>query len=493
MKPYRKRAPWYSVLPPGAILPGAACCPTQRLSMDWDMASPFRVFIAMYLRQPPSRCSIQEHKTAVMLARETFDPKIAPLRAWVAQMELDGMKERMTMGVKARLKAGKANTGQDRYGYQRVGDQIVIVEEEARWVRGIFEWYLNGCRLMEIRDRLIAYNAPQKGSSIPRRIQWARSSIQSILISAKEYAYGIKIQTRKGKRFEIPVEPIIDLVTYERFVQMRASKRTHPANHVEFDYLIGGVLYCPCGLKWGAKTQKTRKNKDGVVRERKTIVGIYYCTQNHLDLVSPDCPRHIGVKKAEAQVWEKVCEVINNPQYLIAQAHQLVDDLRASVANIHEERARIEKEIEALTNERQALITWARQGKITTTDMENQLSAMTLQELSLKHELSSLGQRININSLNDWEERFMEYLVDLQVGVEELKSAVPQNKEERHNVYLLKRQIIDTLVYKATINRNREIMVDIRLNLLAILDQDAKSTMLDLAYIGKGETYTHTQ
>ena len=27
-------------------------------------------------------------------------------------------------------------------------------------------------------------------------------------------------------------------------------------------------------------------------------------------------------------------------------------------------------------------------------------------------------------------------------------------------------------------------------NLLAILDQDAKSTMLDLAYIGKGETYT---
>jgi hypothetical protein len=33
-------------------------------------------------------------------------------------------------------------------------------------------------------------------------------------------------------------------------------------------------------------------------------------------------------------------------------------------------------------------------------------------------------------------------------------------------------------------------MVDIRLNLLAILDQDAKSTMLDLAYIGKGETYT---
>ena len=75
--------------------------------------------------------TIQEHRITIMLARETFDPKIAPLRAWVAQMELEGMKERLNMGVKARLKAGKANTGQDRYGYRRVADRIEIVEEEA--------------------------------------------------------------------------------------------------------------------------------------------------------------------------------------------------------------------------------------------------------------------------------------------------------------------------------------------------------------------------
>ena len=104
--------------------------------------------------------------------------------------------------------------------------------------------------------------------------------------------------------------------------------------------------------------------------------------------------------------------------------------------------------------------------------MEQQLSAMTLQELSLKHKLTTLGQRIHINSFNDWEEKFTEYLADLQVGVEELKNAAPHHSGERHNVLLLKRQIVDTLVHKATIDINREIMVDIRLNLLAILDQD---------------------
>ncbi|MBE7434658.1 MAG: recombinase family protein [Anaerolineales bacterium] len=51
--------------------------------------------------------TIQNYKIEILLAKENFDPKIAPVRAWVAQMELDGMKERMTMGVIARLKAGK--------------------------------------------------------------------------------------------------------------------------------------------------------------------------------------------------------------------------------------------------------------------------------------------------------------------------------------------------------------------------------------------------
>ncbi len=124
-------------------------------------------------------------------------------------MELDGMKERMEMGVKARLKVGKANTGQDRYGYIRIGEAIDIVEEEAKWVRNVFEWYIEKTPLMQIRKRLIAANAPQKGSSISRHIQWSRFSIQAILKSAREYAYGFKTYSHATQTFHIPVAPII--------------------------------------------------------------------------------------------------------------------------------------------------------------------------------------------------------------------------------------------------------------------------------------------
>lgn len=419
--------------------------------------------------------AIQDNRINVMLARETFDPKIAPLRAWVAQMELDGMKERLTMGVKARLKAGKANTGQDRYGYRRIGDKIEIVEEEAKWVRKIFEWYVQDVPLMQIRDRLIAANAPQKGSSIPRRVQWAKSSIQAILGAAKEYAFGIKIQSRKGEMFQISVEPIIDVTVYEMFTKTRSKNKTYPANRLYNDYLLGGHLKCACNYTWGTRTNKRRHNRAGKLIERKTPIGRYFCLQQAKDLRSPDCPGSIGTLKADNQAWEKICEAVDNPEYLYAQAKALVDDLRARAGNLEEDESRIKKELEALAIERQWLITQARKATITSADLEYQLSAVTMQEVSLKRDLTSLGQAIDTNLLDNWEYKFNEYLADLQVAMDELKKAAPQTVEERHRVFLLKKRIVDTLLAEARIDQNREIHVTIRVNLLKIVEPDSES------------------
>lgn len=114
-----------------------------------------------------------------------------------------------------------------------------------------------------------------------------------------------------------------------------------------------------------------------------------------------------------------------------------------------------------------------RKGTITTSDMEQQLATLTLQEISYKRDLVTLGQTININALDNWEAKFEEYLADLRAGVDELKNAAPQNDEERHSLFLLKKQVVDTLVERVTISKNCEIKVEIRLDLLAILDQDA--------------------
>ncbi len=77
---------------------------------------------------------------------------------------------------------------------------------------------------------------------------------------------------------------------------------------------------------------------------------------------------------------------------------------------------------------------------------------MTIQEVSLKSDLISLGQAIDTNLLENCEYKFNEYLADLQVAMDELKRAAPQTIEERHRVFLLKKRIVDTLLAEARID-----------------------------------------
>lgn len=63
-----------------------------------------------------------------------------------------------------------------------------------------------------------------------------------------------------------------------------------------------------------------------------------------------------------------------------------------------------------------------------------------MHEISYKRDLSALGQTININALDNWGAKFEEYVEDLQAGVAELKKVAPQNEEEWHNLFLLKKR-----------------------------------------------------
>jgi len=48
-------------------------------------------------------------------------------------------------------------------------------------------------------------------------------------------------------------------------------------------------------------------------------IRVYYCSQIHEDVVSPNCLQHIGARKAEEIVWQKICDVINLPDYLLVK------------------------------------------------------------------------------------------------------------------------------------------------------------------------------
>jgi DNA invertase Pin-like site-specific DNA recombinase len=410
--------------------------------------------------------TVQNYKIEIHLAKETFDPKIAPIRAWVAQMELDSMKERMEMGVKARLKAGKANTGQDRYGYIRIRENIHVVEQEAKWVRQIFAWYIQKTPLNQIRKRLIAADAPQKGSSIPRHIQWARSSIQAILRSAREYAYGFKTYSRAGQTFQIPVTPILDISTYELFVKMREENKTHPKHRRQNDYLLSGHLKCACNLTWRARTATHRNSRKGEWVERKTPISTYFCPQPHKELRSPECPKSVSAKRAETQVWEKLYEFAMNPEFLHAQAKDLVKQLQQRYEHLQKDRGQILEELEKESNKRQQVITEARKKMRADAEFDARMRELYIVEERLKRRLTALEQEIDTYARLDWEEKVKEYVANLQAGIIELNNTIPKTPEEQHRIFLLKKQLVDELVAEAMIDGKRDIQVEFRAKIM---------------------------
>jgi hypothetical protein len=410
--------------------------------------------------------TVQDYKVEIILANENFDSKIAPVRAWAAQMELDGMKERLGMGVKARLKAGKANTGQDRYGYIRIGEKIHLVEEEVQWVRKIFELYNQGIPLSQIREKLIASNAPQKGSSTPRHIQWARSSIQGVLESAREYAYGYKEQSRDGEIYQIPVEPIIDIPTYELFKTQREKNKTNSPQHIRHDYLLSGHLKCSCNLTWQARTAAHRRSRKGEWIERKTPIGTYFCPQPHRELRASTCPKTVSAKQAEAQVWEKISQFITDPGYLVAQAREKVAQLKREYQQMQQDELQLQEEIKKLNDERQEFITKARKDRMLDEEFTPQISALYDKERGVQRRLKTIERAKEDFTELDLEEQVKKYVAELQSEMAELIHADPQTPEEKHQVFLLKKQIVDRVLVEVRIDENRAIHLKFRTDFL---------------------------
>jgi len=419
--------------------------------------------------------AIQQNNITIMLALETFDAATAPLKAWLAQVELENIKERMTMGVKARLKAGRANSGQDRYGYRRVGDRIEVVPEEAEWVRQIFAWYIEGVSLMTMRKHLIAANAPQKEATKPRKITWATSSILGILQGAEAYATGRKVQHREGDRFEMQIEPILDTRTYEQFLQARPNAPiARPAAVKEFA-LIKGLLYCACGYRWQPRsTQSHAPKKPGVWVKRREIKGVYFCPCNHEDIRSPECPGSISRVEADREVWRQVGNAVGHPETLLDGARSLVDELIKEAGSLDTNKERVHKELENLFLNRQWTITQARIGSMSEEEMERTLDEYSRMEVSLKSELSNMQKRIDERLLIDWEAKVQEYLADLSVGIQDL-SDLSVSEEEWLKTFDMKKKIVQLLVERVTIDVNRQLTVTIRLNLMELLEENLKS------------------
>lgn len=107
---------------------------------------------------------------------------VITIHTMLAQEEIRNMSENIQWGFKRRFEQGiTLNNYKYFYGYDVINRELVINEQQAAVVRDIYEWYLQGMSLGQIKKRL----EEKKIKTASGKDVWSKSVIQEMLCNEK--------------------------------------------------------------------------------------------------------------------------------------------------------------------------------------------------------------------------------------------------------------------------------------------------------------------
>lgn len=200
------------------------------------------------------------------------------IRATIAEYEREKIKERMTRGRRLSAKNGNVIvSGRPPYGYREIKRNgkrnLAIVEDEARIIKNIFDWYLTEELSMgKISQRLTRLRVPthvDTGTRLNCRAKkqgygkWSKATVGDILNSEVYtgiWRYGKK--SKNGSRWvknqadytiTVQVPPIISRTTWEAAKKKRKENKQNSKRNTKAEYLLSKRCQCGrCGYKMHA-------------------------------------------------------------------------------------------------------------------------------------------------------------------------------------------------------------------------------------------------
>ncbi len=266
------------------------------------------------------------------------------IRGWASKLEAEKIKERTMRGIRERVKGGRLPGGGKArlFGYTYLPGKGLsegvryVNEEEARWVREIYRWFVEEALTLNgivYRLRSLGISSPSGNS------HWSKSAIHKILTrvayTGKTYAFTqrrVKTQThRKAVRkheatrvvarppeewIEIPnaTPPIITEALFNQARKRLERNKQLASRNTKEKYLLSGYLFCSqCGRRYfGASSATIRHGVEYRYR--------YYRCPKNSKIVSPDiCVNQAWqADQVETIVWRKMEELLKTPDLVLA-------------------------------------------------------------------------------------------------------------------------------------------------------------------------------
>lgn len=233
--------------------------------------------IVRFLRERGINMHFENEKLDSIEADKEFE---ITLRGMLAQGESQNISENIQWGIQRKFEKGEIYTKYKNFmGYTYVDDEIVIVPEQAVVVRKIFDLYLHGLTLGQIK----AYLESQGIRTVTGKEIWDAKTIQRMLINEKykgdtmlqktfteDFMTGKKRRNdgQRNKYYVKDSHPAIVSAEVFNKVQEEMTKRSRFASNedgaVEIvgskyngKYLLGNLLMCgDCGVSYRRRTER---------------------------------------------------------------------------------------------------------------------------------------------------------------------------------------------------------------------------------------------
>ncbi|RMF03623.1 MAG: recombinase family protein [Chloroflexi bacterium] len=366
------------------------------------------------------------------------------IKAVIAEYEREKIKERMLRGKHLKLKSGYVVSGHCPYGYRITKDDahayFEIYEPEARIVRRIFDQYIKGITVTQIKRRFVteqiltpAESGNYFGVNKQRGpYEWSRTSIYSIL-NNQAYA-GIWHFGKTGSGETIPVEipAIIDLGTFEAAQKRKQHNTRHNRRNRKHQYLLATRCRCDrCKTAMSGNTYFITNKAGERIRHQ------HYRCRAAMGQVVKDCDAPtFRVDEVDYTVWCWVEERIDDDQKFTAslqkiQAEQkttnapLLKDIETIDGLISDERKKLERLLDMYVED----------DEIMKEAVENRKRKYLHVIRSLQRQRAELDAEVEQNFLTDAQiESARNYARKIRVGM----------KKARQN-FAAKRQLIEIL------------------------------------------------
>ncbi|MGG3918280.1 recombinase family protein [Parageobacillus thermoglucosidasius] len=363
---------------------------------------------------------MQKYDVMFKSATESFETTTANGRlfitivATIAEWERETIAERVFENMLERSKTGQRNGAPAPYGYDLVDGELRINEEEAKWVRFIFEKYKTH------GSQNIAKQLNQRGVKTKKGEMWSDFSVRYVLRNPI-YAGYIRWNYRSMSKQKLGGQPVVTPIKQENFVpiisketfqevQELLQNRYNMAFRSDSHYPFSGVARCAkCGKSF---TGAQRKRKSGGVYR-------YYKCQGRFKFGNCDVQTI-----AEEAIEKAFLEALHIPEKL-----ELEVETNESEKELDTDF--IEKQLQKLKGRKERIKELYIEGEIPKDEYNKRMQEIAIQEMEL-YEL-----------LNEYEE---------EASLEEIKTVLENIKKEWHNLsYEAKKYAIRSLFEYITI------------------------------------------